>query len=152
MSAVLKYAASAIAVLACAAIASAYAQTPAAALSGEAQAHYQEDEKCLGVYMFMAVAERAVPPANMRLYLGLIKADGAAAGRTDDQIKTDSQTAVMAYMDTIKTQSKDNTVPPNAGWDDYQACNTYFAGRGIVATPPVAPRPKTGQGAPASQP
>ena len=152
MPAVFKYAVSAIALLSWFAAPAAHAQTPSAGVPDDARARYEEDQKCLAVYTFMAVSERAVPPASLSLYIGLTKTDGAAAGRTDDQVKTDSQTAIMAYMDAIKAQSKDNTVPSNAGWRDDKACNTYFAGRGIIAAPPLAPQPRTGRGGAASQP
>lgn len=130
--------------------ASGYAQAASASV---AQAHYDEDQKCLGVYLFMTVAERALPPANIQVYTDLATADGHAVGRTDDQIKTDMRSAIMDYANAIKAQSTDDKIPANAGWDDYKACNAYFAARGITPTPPAVPQPRsTGDATSSSQP
>jgi len=108
-----------------------------------AQANYDQNLKCLGVYSFMAAAERAVPPATIQVYAGIIASDGHALGKTDDQIKADEQTGMMAYTQTvIAPLSTNNQIPADAGWADYRTCNSYFAGRGVVATTPPTPQPQ----------
>ena len=107
------------------------------------QASYDQDRTCLGVYSFMAAAERGAPPATIQAYADIIAKDGRALGKTDDQIKADMQVAMTAYtQNVIAPQSKNNQIPADAGWADYTACNSYFAGRGLVATTPPTPRPQ----------
>ncbi len=118
------------------------APVPVNAEGAPTQADYDHDQKCLSVYLFMAVAERAMPPGNMQAYMDLAKADGHAIGKTDDQVKADLQAGAMAYVSAIRAQSTDDKVPDNAGWDDYKACNAYFAGRGLAPTMPATPQPK----------
>ena len=107
------------------------------------QASYDQNLKCLGVYSFMAAAERAAPPATIQVYAGVIATDGHVLGKTEDQIKGDERAAMTAYTQTvIAPLSKDNHIPADAGWADYKACNSYFAGRGVVATTPPTPQPQ----------
>ena len=144
MSIILKHLAFAATLLALAGGLPARAQdASAAAPAPGTQASYDQNLKCLGVYSFMAAAERAAPPATIQVYAGVVATDGHALGKTDDRIKADERAAMTAYtQNVIAPLSKDNQIPADAGWADYGACNTYFAGRGVVATTPPTPQPQ----------
>jgi hypothetical protein len=143
MAIILKHLAFAATLLALAGGLPAKAQEAASAAAPAMQTNYDENLKCLGVYSFMAAAERAAPPATIQVYFGLIASDGHALGKTDAQIKADAQTAMMAYTQTVIAPiSKNNQIPADAGWADYRTCNSYFAGRGVVATTPATAQPQ----------
>jgi len=111
--------------------------------SSASLASYNQDQTCLGVYSFMAASERAEPPATIQAYADVIVKDGRGLGKTDDQIKADMQVAMTAYtQNVIVPQSKNNQIPADAGWADYTTCNSYFTGRGVVATTPATPQPQ----------
>ncbi len=143
MAIILKRLAFAATLLALAGGLPAKAQDTASAAAPDAAASYEQSLKCLGVYSFMAAAERAVPPATIQAYAGIIASDGHALGKTDDQIKADEQAGMMAYTQTvIAPLSTNNQIPADAGWADYRTCNSYFAGRGVVVTTPPTQQPQ----------
>ena len=143
MAVILKHLAFAATLLALAGGLPARAQEAPSAAAPATQTNYDENLKCLGVYSFMAAAERAAPPATIQVYAGVIATDGHALGKSDDQIKADERTAMTAYTQTvIAPMSRNNQIPADAGWADYKACNSYFAGRGVVATTPATPQPQ----------
>ncbi len=123
----------------------ALAQTaaPAPGQASPTSVNYDQDQRCLGVYSFMAASERAVPPATIQAYAAMIAADGRALGKSDDGIKDDMKAAMTAYtQNVIVPMSKDNQIPADAGWADYESCNSYFAGRGIEQTNTPTPQPQ----------
>ena len=106
-------------------------------------ADYDQDRKCLGVYMFMIVSERAVPPSSLQSYIDLFRADGRALGKTEAQIQADQQAAMLAYThDVVMPQSKNDRVPDSAGWDDFKACNAWYSARGVKLSPQTPPQTK----------
>ena len=143
MAIILKHLAFAATVLALAGGLPARAQQPASPAASATQANYDQNLKCLGVYSFMAAAERAAPPATIQVYADVVATDGHALDKTDDQIKADERAAMTAYTQTVIVPlSRNNQIPADAGWADYQTCNSYFAGRGVVATTPATPQPQ----------
>ncbi len=143
MSVIVKSLACAAALLAVVGAVPARAQDATAPSSSAFPANYDQDRTCLGVYSFMAASERAVPPASIQAYATIIAADGRALGKSDEAIKADMQGAMTAYtQNVIVPQSKNNQIPADAGWADYGACNTYFAGRGVEQTSAPTPRPQ----------